>query len=146
MRIILACSSLFVQAIERIMFCIRTDFPLPVIPAISVCGEFSVGETNSSSLSSSLTATSSLWFPLLPSGDHRFQTSSVCSTWRDGRAIDRATTPGSPRAEIRSRPCVVRNSDRRFCTCSTVIFAAPCRRMMAAFGVSRGSPTNLEFN
>jgi hypothetical protein len=29
-----------VQAIPRMMFCINTDLPLPVDPAINVCGAF----------------------------------------------------------------------------------------------------------
>ena len=44
---------------------------------------------------------------------------------RFGRAMAMATMPGSARTEITFSPCVVRNSERRFSTCSTVRFALP---------------------
>ena len=33
-----ACSGVLVAAMHRMMFCISTDLPLPVLPAMSVCG------------------------------------------------------------------------------------------------------------
>lgn len=39
-RVILACLGVFVHAITRMMFCMSTDLPLPVDPAIRVCGAF----------------------------------------------------------------------------------------------------------
>ena len=55
----IACSGVFVQAIPKMMFCISTDLPLPVDPAISVCGALDFGERNKRPLSSSFTAISS---------------------------------------------------------------------------------------
>ena len=51
------------------------------------------------------------------------------------RNIDR-DRPGSGRTEMMSSLCVVRSSERRFNTCSTVILALPLKRKIAAFGVS----------
>ena len=47
----------------KMMFCISTDLPLPVEPAIRVCGALIFGDRNSRLLSSSFTAMSSSWFP-----------------------------------------------------------------------------------
>src|SRR5947199_9798337 len=71
---ILACAGVLVQAIAKIMFCIRTDLPLPVDPAMSVCGAFDLGERNRKLLSSSRTAMRRLSFPTVQSGRQLFHT------------------------------------------------------------------------
>jgi hypothetical protein len=48
-----------VQAIPRMMFCINTDLPLPVDPAINACGAFDRGDRKSGVLSSSFRAINS---------------------------------------------------------------------------------------
>lgn len=51
------------------------------------------------------------------------------------RAIAIATIPASARTEITFSLCVVRNSDRRRKTCSTVRLAVPWNFKRAALGV-----------
>ena len=56
--------------------------------------------------------------------------------WRHAmRAIAIETVPGSGCTEMMFKPCVVKNSERRLFTCSTVMCLLPANLSSAAFGV-----------